>query len=234
MKSYTLDNRLMSAASFVRQGAVFADIGTDHAHLPIFLLKEGKIKRAVLADINEGPLASAARNAESEGVSHLTELVLTDGAAALSGRGITDYAICGMGGELIARIISSAPHLKAEGVRLILIPMSRQATLRTELAEMGFSILEERYTKSSNKYYVCMLAEYTGNVRPLTEWEAELGLIPDDNGGRVEYIGYLKARLSSREKALCGRASGTAEYAAREEIVLMLKKRISEMEELLK
>ena len=102
------------------------------------------------------------------------------------------------------------------------------------LAEMGFSILEERYTKSSNKYYVCMLAEYTGNVRPLTEWEAELGLIPDDNGGRVEYIGYLKARLSSREKALCGRASGTAEYAAREEIVLMLKKRISEMEELLK
>jgi len=53
--------RLLTVAKFVRQGAYFADIGTDHAYLPLFLLKKGIIERAVLSDINEGPLSTAKR-----------------------------------------------------------------------------------------------------------------------------------------------------------------------------
>ena len=57
--SNIVDGRLSSVAKFVRWGARFADVGTDHAYLPLFLLKEGIIDRAVCSDINEGPLANA-------------------------------------------------------------------------------------------------------------------------------------------------------------------------------
>ena len=94
----------------MRQGAVFADIGTDHAHLPIFLLKTGKIARAVAADVNEGPLDRARRNAMSEGVAEKIDFRLANGLAGMDELGLTDIAICGMGGELIAAILSGIEH----------------------------------------------------------------------------------------------------------------------------
>ena len=110
MINSSLDKRLLSCADYVRAGAVFADIGTDHGYLPLFLLRSGRIERAYLSDVNEGPLSSARANAASEGLLDRCEFTLADGAAALSGKGITDYAICGMGGELIASIIDAAEH----------------------------------------------------------------------------------------------------------------------------
>ena len=90
MRDNALDVRLCSCADLVRQDAVFADIGTDHAYLPIYLLKSGRIKKAYCSDINKGPLATAADNVKDNGLSDRVELILTDGAAALSDKGITE------------------------------------------------------------------------------------------------------------------------------------------------
>ena len=170
---HPVGSRLLSAAGFVRQGAYFADVGTDHAYLPLFLLSGGIIERAVCSDINRGPLASAEMNAAEAGLSDKMTFHLSDGAADLVGLGLTDYAICGMGGELIANIIDRAPHLKSADINLILQPMTRHAELRRYLSENGFSILVESHSYEAGKYYVCINARYTGECKNITDFEAE-------------------------------------------------------------
>ena len=118
MSGGVLNARLLSAAGFVRQGAVFADVGTDHAYLPIFLLESGRILRAVCSDINEGPLASAVSNVSSAALSDRCEFVLCNGAASLSDKGITremtkeiNASLGGRGGgtaEMIRGVFSSS------------------------------------------------------------------------------------------------------------------------------
>ena len=207
-----INARLLCAAEFTRQNATFADIGTDHAYLPLFLLDLGRIKYAYCCDINEGPLASARRNAEERGRLDRTEFILTDGATALAGKGISDYAICGMGGELIADIIDRAPHLKDGTVNLILQPMSRQEKLREYLSASGFSILSESYSLDAGKYYVCMLVSYNGVPREISPLEAIAGFADSKYFGREHRLMYLGAKISSLERAYKGRAESGVQH----------------------
>ena len=200
-----INARLLCAAEFTRQNATFADIGTDHAYLPLFLLDLGRIKYAYCCDINEGPLNSARRNAEERSRLDKCEFILTDGAATLAGKGITDYAICGMDGELIADIIDRAPHLKDGEVNLILQPMSRQEKLREYLVRSGFSIQGERYSLDAGKYYVCMLATFTGVRREISPLEAIVGFADCEYYGREHRLSYLTAKLTSLERAYNGK-----------------------------
>ena len=206
--SAVISKRLLSAAEFVRQGAYFADIGTDHAYLPIFLLKSGKISRAVCADINQGPLDSAKKNAEAECLFDKMKFFLTDGAAALAGEGVTDYAICGMGGELIADIIDRAPHLRAHGIRLILQPMTKPAVLRRYLAENGFKMLSESYSYDAGKYYLCICAEYSGECVKISDLEAEFGDLSERAATTAAERGYMEAKVRSLTRAASGKARG--------------------------
>ena len=229
MISSTLDKRLLSCADYVRAGAVFADIGTDHGYLPLFLLRTGRIERAYLSDVNRGPLSSAERNAKEEGLDCKCEFILTDGAAALRDKGITDYAICGMGGELIARIIEDAPHLKSLGTRLILQPMTKQEHLRRYLSMAGFSILDERFSFDSGKYYVTLLAEYSAQCRELSVSEAELGIDLPHDADRVEYLGFLEGKRKAAKKALLGKGAAGYEICEEEALLGMIESRIASL-----
>ena len=227
MINSSLDKRLLSCADYVRAGAVFADIGTDHGYLPIFLLSRGRIERAYLSDVNRGPLSSAENNAKAAGLSDRCEFVLTDGAKELAGNGITDYAICGMGGELISRIVEDAPHLKEKGIRLILQPMTKQEYLRNYLASRGFAVLDECYSYDSGKYYVTLLAEYTGVCRQISREEAELGAKAVHDGDRVEYLGFLEGKMKAAKKALYGKSAGGYEIADEEVLLGLIEERIA-------
>ena len=222
-----LDGRLRSAAKFVRQGAVFADVGTDHAHLPIFLLQSGIATRACLSDINEGPLASARENAREAGLLEKIEFCLTDGASALAGRGITDVAVCGMGGELISRIIEDAAWLKCEGIRLILQPMTRPAHLRRTLARLGFFTVAEDYSSADGKLYVCICAEYNGHPREISDTEAEIGAIYSENDNNNLQINYLEAKKRALLRAAEGKRLGGQIPSAEEELIAAIDGRLA-------
>ena len=196
---------MRAAAGFVRQGAVFADIGTDHAYLPVCLLKEGIISRAYAADINEGPLASARIHIAENGFSDRVIPILTDGLSGLEASGITDIAICGMGGELIADILFRAPFVKNKNIRLILQPMTRAAHLRYFLAREGFAVIDECVTSAKGKSYFCIAAEYTGEPYTLSRLEAELGKI---NLSREDFSKDFIALCEKRYRAAKKRVEG--------------------------
>lgn len=190
MSEISIGGRLLSVAKFVRQGATFADIGTDHAYLPVFLLLSGTVRHAVCSDINEGPLENAKKTALEYGVVDRVTLTLADGACGIEKYAPTDVAICGMGGELIARIIDDAPYLRTRGVRLILQAMSRQEVLREYLNSNGFSVVGEDYAIEAGKSYSVIAAEYT---------EAT----PDTNLCRVRYGTACHESAEAQKKYLC-------------------------------
>ena len=118
-----LDDRLLAVAACVPKGAYLADVGTDHAYLPIYLAEQGKLSGAVASDIHKGPLESAKKNISENGFSSLIATVLTDGLQGLEIYPVTDIAIAGMGGLMIAGILEKAAFLRERRPRLILQPM---------------------------------------------------------------------------------------------------------------
>ncbi len=218
------DERLRAAAAFVRQGAVFADIGTDHAYLPVFLCRENRLKHAYACDIVEGPLKSAVSHIKESGLEEMITPVLTDGLAGLDGYGITDIAICGMGGELIADILSRAPFVKNGAVRLILQPMTRARDLRAFLAREGFAVTEECVCRAKGKFYFCLAASYTGVPYSLSRIEEELGAInirrkvPDE-----AFLSILAQKMRAAEKRTAGLRAGNKADAEEEAYLLDLR-----------
>lgn len=177
--THNLDERLLCAASFVREGKRFADIGSDHAYLPIHLALTGKIDDALASDINEGPVESAIQNINAFGVGDRVRAICSDGLVGAESFAPEDIAILGMGGELIEHIIDRAPWVKNEKIRLILQPMTHAETLYLYLCREGFSIVDERISSTSDKrtdrIYRVIVAEYSGQAYEPSVVEAFVG-----------------------------------------------------------
>ena len=74
-----ISQRMIEIAKMVKTGMVVADIGTDHAFLPIYLVQKGISPHVYACDVREGPLAIAARNIASYGFDDRIEIILSDG-----------------------------------------------------------------------------------------------------------------------------------------------------------
>lgn len=190
--------RLEAAAALVRPGAYVADIGTDHAYLPIYLVGRGIASRAVASDINSGPLERAASNIRAAGLSDRISLLLADGVEGLCGLGVTDYLICGMGGELIASVTEAA-FLRDPSILLILQPMTKPEILRKSLLCRGFSIGDERLAEEAGRIYQIFSASFTGVTEKYSDAELLLGR------GNILHGGALYRRLASRETEIIRR-----------------------------
>ena len=176
IKAPVLTPRLAAAASFVRKGAIVADVGTDHAYLPISLVLSGKAKRAVASDINEGPYLRARANVKNHSLENKIDTLHTAGLCKVEQFAPTDIVICGMGGELICSIINDAPWVKNTSVRLVLQPMTHSEILRKHLLDNNFQIIDEKLAKEE-KIYEIICAEYTpqGNKEEYSDAELLLG-----------------------------------------------------------
>lgn len=196
------DERLMSAAPYVR-GGVIADIGTDHALLPVWLLLTDRITGAVATDIRQGPLRSAAQTVEKYGIGDRITLVLADGLSGIENYNPDDIIIFGMGGELIASIIDKAKWVRNPQIRLILQPMTRRAELREYLLAHGFCIIDEAMSEAGSRIYQTICAEYNGRGGEYDTAELLLGRhnLRRSDELTCRYVGQLKAAYSHRKAA---------------------------------
>lgn len=159
-----LDDRLAAVAALVRPGSRVADVGTDHAYLPVWLVENGICPSAIASDIGEGPLESARHTVTAAHLTDCISLRLGDGLAQIGADEADDIVIAGMGGETIAAILEAAPFVQDPHLRVILQPMTRGEELRCWLLTHGFTVREEHLIQDKHHLYPVMAAEYTAST----------------------------------------------------------------------
>lgn len=153
----SLSPRLRQIAELVPAGSLPADVGTDHAYLPIALVRSGRVEKAIAADVRRGPLARAEAHLAAAGLKDRVALYLSDGLRALPANEADTLILAGMGGPLMAEILTSdrdnAPAVRSGLKTLILEPQSEESAVWQALAELGFVIEEEAMTEERGKFY---------------------------------------------------------------------------------
>ncbi len=206
MKELELTPRLQAVADLVPLHAALADIGTDHAYLPAWLLGRGRVRRAIAADINQGPLDRAKLTAQQYNCTGQMEFRLCDGLAGITPDEVDTIVIAGMGGETIAAILQAAPWVYDSRYTLILQPMSAQPDLRGWLWYNGFSIKNEELIREGDKLYNIFVTSY-GDAVELSAGEEWAGR---QHKGMVQPLrgAYLARLLEKVERAMAGISRG--------------------------
>lgn len=226
MRELELSPRLAAVADWVPPGAAVADVGTDHAYLPVWLLLHDRVRSAIAADLRPGPLDSARRTAAQHGVTERLSFRLCDGLSGIRPEEADAVAIAGMGGETIAAILEAAPWTRA-GTTLLLQPMTSLPDLRIWLQANGYRIFREQVVRDGGKLYTVLEAG-GGSMPPLTPGEAYLGRRESwvDQPLRLDYLNHWLDKL---QKELSGaERSSKAEDQPRR---VLLRQVIAELEE---
>lgn len=203
MKQINLSQRLSAAAAWVPLGARLCDVGTDHAALPIRLMQEGRVRRAIATDIRQGPLDRARGNVERYGYTGRIELRLCDGLAEVRREEVNAVTICGMGGNMIASILEAAPWTR-ERTDLILQPMKSQGELRSWLRDHGYRVNRERVLWEEGHWYTLFAVRGGEDTVSLTPGRREAG-VPARwcrEPSRLPYLAYMEKRLERQRAGL--------------------------------
>ena len=153
-----LSKRLAMSAGMVTAGSSVADVGCDHAHTCIWLVKHRDVPKAIAMDVRPGPLSHAEANIRLYGLADKIETRLSDGLDALNTGDTDTIIIAGMGGTLTMQILERG-LIKAKAAKeLILQPQSDLGPVRKFLRENGFFITEEKMCNEFGKFYTSMKA----------------------------------------------------------------------------
>lgn len=160
MNPIRLSKRLLAVASFVEQGAVVADIGSDHAYLPSFLIEKGIVQKAIAGEVANGPFESALNNVTSLGIKDRITVRLANGLAAIDENdGVDTVTIAGMGGSLIATILKNGTD-NLQGVnRIIVQPNIHAMGIREWAIANGWKIVDEKILQEDGKIYEVLVLE---------------------------------------------------------------------------
>ena len=157
--------RLERVAAHVPAGARLADIGSDHAYLPVALMRRGAIEAAVAGEVALTPFHAAERSVRESELSQSISVRLADGLAAIEASdAITAISICGMGGERIRDILDGGKARLSGQERLILQPNGGEQPLRQWLMDNGYRILCEELLRENRFAYEIIVAEHSGPV----------------------------------------------------------------------
>ncbi|MCF1782884.1 class I SAM-dependent methyltransferase [Lactobacillus mulieris] len=171
-----LETRLAHLAAMVDENTRLADIGTDHAYLPIDLVKSGKIDFAIASDVAEGPLDNAKTDILAAGLSKNIETRLGSGLETLRPEdNIQTVVIAGMGGKLMSDLLETAKVNGNLYPTLILEPNIGEPRVRKWLMENNYQIIQEEIIDTAGHIYELIKATLTTDKHPLTDKELLFG-----------------------------------------------------------
>lgn len=228
-----LDERLQVIADFIPKGARVADIGTDQAYLPIFLIKQGYVAELIAGEVNSGPYKAAIANITKMQLSEKITLRFGDGLSILQPGEADTVVMAGMGGTTIINILELCPKVTAALECLILQPMVAAAKLRRWLAENSWQITDEALVVAENKIYEIIKAERNFAKKPclLEDIEYEIGpVLLNKKPPQLKL--KLKQLLAKTNNVLAAMKSGKQLHNPEKYYMLTLK--LQQLEELLK
>jgi tRNA (adenine22-N1)-methyltransferase len=195
-----IDARLKALAGYVRSGNITADIGSDHAYLPIWLVQQGITDKVIACDINAEPCRRAEENIKKYGCASNITVIRSDGLKDAVSYKPKDIIVAGMGGDVICDILRGGDYIKNAEIRLILQPMTRTRLVREFLLTGGFKIIGDNLTRDGRWLYNILAAEYDGVVKSFTPFAAAVGNIDmlRENEAFEFYINRLIKSVTAR------------------------------------
>lgn len=157
-----LSPRLQKIADSIKNCETLADIGTDHAYLPIYLIRKGSVRKAIATDVNKGPIEIAQGRIKANRMEGKIETRLGSGLSVLMPKEADIIVIAGMGGMLIADILEADLEVSKSAESIVLQPMLDSAKLRVYLLNKGFEITDEELVKEESKLYEVLWVRYLG------------------------------------------------------------------------
>ena len=219
MKQVIPNTRLQLIASLVPMGARFADVGSDHAYLPIYLMQTGRVSAALATDINEGPIRRAEMNIASASLAGKIKTRQCDGLDGVEDFSPDTVAIAGMGGELVAAILDKSDYVRRARPLLILQPMTQAAFLRKYLAENGYEVQSEHLLPDEHRIYQIIVCRYAALAKRTL---SPLSLLAGEKTGSDPAISQMRKKIKKQYtdiiagKRLAGQDTSEEENILRE------------------
>ncbi len=161
----------------VDQNARLADIGSDHAYLPVELVNNQVINFAIAGEVAEGPRDRSLEDIKKYQLADKIDVRLGDGLAVIKPADKIDtVVIAGMGGILISDILTRAtPDQLANVQTLILQPNIGEPLVRQWLIKHHFAIVDEDIVEDEHHIYEIIKANFQNEIEPLSEAEILMG-----------------------------------------------------------
>lgn len=220
-----LSKRLTLLSRLVTEGHVLADVGTDHGYIPISLVEQGKIPKAIAMDIRQGPLLRAKEHIAEHDLGGYIETRLSDGVEALHEGEADTILIAGMGGGLILHILEEGKNVIGSVRELILQPQSEIEKVRAYLFQEGYEITGEDMLSEDGKFYqiiVCKPGEKQTSKKNPVFFRYGERLLSQGHPVLREYLSYRKKQYASVLEELERQQGNTGVIHRKEQIGLEL------------
>lgn len=178
MNSVNLSNRLQVVANYVEKGARLADIGSDHAYLPCYLVQNKRIDFAIAGEVVDGPYLNAVREVKRLNLNESIDVRLADGLRVVNEEdAISTITIAGMGGPLIRRILEDGKKFnkRSGNETLILQPNVNEQTVRQYLMNESYEIVAETIIEENDKIYEIIKAVPSSTMKKYSEKDLMFG-----------------------------------------------------------
>ena len=185
-----MNKRLQAIGEMVMPDAVMADIGTDHAYLPIELVRSGKTPKAYACDIVPGPLKMAEKNIAEAGLNDQITTVLSDGLAEVS-EDVEVIVLAGMGCYTAIDILEAYPE-KVAGYKQIIIQVNTDVDrFRKWISDHRYTIVREKMV--FDRHYYTIMEISLADHEPYSDEENILGpeLLKEKSPVFMEYVAAM-------------------------------------------